>query len=211
MSLDPALLAQLQNPAVILFVAVEIDLPGYPLRLVDGAGFVSFGGNTYHGRDDTYGALGAIEAIGDGVANDAPTVKVNILPPTNTASADLCDPLAQGSAVSIWSGALDPVTGLAVGAPFLHFAGEVDVPTLSGDRGSRNLEYECTSVWARLFAATEGARLSDAFHQSVWPGELGMEYVTAVQRQLPWGADAPRSTAITDVAPAGLPYQLLNG
>jgi hypothetical protein len=32
---------------------------------------------------------------------------------------------------------------------------------------------------------------SDAFHQSVWPGELGYEHQTSAKRKVFWRADAP--------------------
>ena len=57
---------------------------------------------------------------------------------------------------------------------------------------------EAVSVWERLFDDGEGVRLTNAYHQSAWPGELGFEFVTAVQRQLPWGADTPRPSVIAD-------------
>ena len=33
----------------------------------------------------------------------------------------------------------------------------------------------------------EGRRLSDAFHQLVWPGEMGLAFVTDVETTVPWG------------------------
>jgi len=114
-------------------------------------------------------------------------------------SATLASAAAQFSAVTIWVGALDKVTGAVAADPHVLFVGEVDVPTLSGDAESRSLQYSVTSVFELLFEVDEGARLNNAFHQSVWPGELGFEYVSEVQRQLPWGAETARPAAVRDV------------
>ncbi|MFN3584831.1 hypothetical protein [Phenylobacterium sp.] len=205
-SLSPALDAHLARAQVTLFVAVEIVLPSATIRLLDGAGVLTFDSRTFTGRDPVYGVLGPIEPLTDGLDAEAPRVTISLLPPTNTAAATLAAPAAQGSAVSLWFGAVDTATGLVVDAPDLFFVGEVDVPTLRVGKGSRVLEYEVASVWERFFRNDEGARLTDAFHQSVYPGEKGLEFVTDVQRQLPWGADLPRPGAITDTRTGPLDY-----
>lgn len=202
-SLSTAFDSALQQPGVVLFVAVEILLPGYNLRLLDGAGVVTFDSKTFVGRDATYGALGAATDYGDGVDDEAPSLTLTVLPPTNAAMADLADPTAQGSQVSVWVGALDPATGMVIGDPDLAFIGETDVPTRKVSQGSAALELTIVSVFDRFFDQNEGERLNNGFHQSVWAGELGLEFVSAVQRQMPWGSDAPRPALVTDVIQVG--------
>lgn len=197
--LTPATAAAFGARAVLMFCAIEIDLPGGALRLLDGPGQVTFDGRTFLGEDPIYGTLGGVESVTDGIESDAPEITVTILPPTMTAAATLASAAAQFSAVTIWVGALDKVTGAVVADPHVLFVGEVDVPTLSGDAESRSLQYSVTSVFELLFEVDEGARLNNAFHQSVWPGELGFEYVSEVQRQLPWGAETARPAAVRDV------------
>lgn len=197
--LTPAMDTALAARSVLMFCAVEIVLPSYDLRLLSGPGQVTFGGRTFVGRDDTYGVLGGIEEIADSEDGEAPEINLTILPPTMTAAAVLASASAQFSAVTVWVGAMDLITGAVVPDPMVVFAGEVDVPTLSGDESARALQYSVTSVFELLFEVDEGANLNNAFHQSVWPGELGFEYVTEVQRQLPWGAETARPAAVRDV------------
>ena len=52
----------------------------------------------------------------------------------------LADPKAQGGQVSLWVGALDPITGLPVATPDLRFLGEIDVPTLVARPGRAQAE-----------------------------------------------------------------------
>lgn len=198
-ALSPGLDAALADVAVRIFIAVEIVLPGGPLRLLDGAGTLTFGGKTFAGRDPNYGTLGRISSINDGVDAEAPRIMLELMPPTMAAAAALASPTAQGSAVQIWFGAVEPATGLVIDEPDLSLVGEVDVPILRVGKGSRILEYEVSSVWERFFRNDEGARLTDAFHQSIRPGERGFAYVSDVLRQLPWGTDLPRPTVVTDV------------
>ena len=192
MALDPALDAELRRPVVTLFGAIELLLPHAAVRLLDGAGFVTFGGHTFTGRDETYGTIESVDAFSDGVDNEDPTLQVTLLPPSNTAAALLADPAAQGAQVSLWVGALNVRTGLPVADPELRFVGEVDVPTVVIDRNIRRLKLEVVSVFERFFSDDEGVRLSDAWHQSIWPGETGLAGVTSVQRKLPWGGTALR-------------------
>lgn len=191
--------AALSAPAALVFHALEIQLPGHNVRLLDGAGVATFSSMTFSGSDATYGTLAAIDTLSDGIEEQAPRLRITLLPPTTTAAADLASMDVQGSLVRLWFGAINPVTGLVVPDPDLWFAGALDVPTLSISEAGRTLEYEVASVWDRFFRHDEGARLNDAFHQSVWPGELGFEFVNEVQRQLPWGADTPRPGFVRDV------------
>lgn len=201
--LSPGLDTALAGAHVLLFVAVEIVLPGATIRLLDGPGNVQIFGNAYAGEDPTYGVLGPVEAISDGTDAEAPRISISLFPPTTAAAVTLAAGNAQGSAVNVYFGALNPATGLVVDDPDLIFVGEIDVPILRVAKGSRVLEYEVASVWDRFFRNDEGARLTDAFHQSIWPGERGFEYVTEVQRQLPWGVDGPRPSVIRDIPNLG--------
>jgi hypothetical protein len=190
----------LQQSAVLVFVALEIELPGHTIRLLDGAGSVTFDGKTFAGKDETYGVLGGVEPLNDGTDGETPVLTITLLPPTNTAAAELCDPALQGAPVSLWFGAIDPADGGVLGEPDLAFLGALDVPVLKVEASGRSLEIEVASVLERFFRDDEGARLTDAFHQKTRPGEKGFEFVTEVQRQLPWGSDQPRPNAVRDVS-----------
>jgi hypothetical protein len=199
-ALAPALAAALAAPSPTVFGAVEIALPGYDLRLLDGAGTVSFGGRTFVGRDPVYGTLAAIEDIGDGLADEAPAVGITLLPASDAAAASLAAPTMQGSPVAIWIGAIDRATGAVIPDPYPLFLGELDVPTLRSGANSRSLDYEVVSVAERFFDDDEGARLADGFHRSVWPGEAGFAFVTGVAETVYWGMDAPPSAIVAGAA-----------
>src|SRR3546814_5075359 len=57
---DPTLQAAFAAPAPWIFGAVEIVLPDYNLRLLDGASELTINGNLYKGEDATFGTLAAI-------------------------------------------------------------------------------------------------------------------------------------------------------
>jgi len=196
---DSAFLAgQFDPPSLLAFVAVEIALSVGFLRLVDGAGQVSFAGRTFLGRDLDFGVLAGLEPVTDGMGDQTPALNIGINPPTPDAAAILGGEDMQGRSVLLWVGTLNTFTGAVTPDPVLVFTGEVDQGVLNVGLGSRRLDLSCVSIWERLFDDAQGVRLSNAYHQSAWPGELGFEYVTAVQRQLPWGSDTPRPAVVSD-------------
>lgn len=190
-SLTVQLDAALSSPAPTIFGAISVDLPGRQINLLDGAASLTFNGRNYTGRDPVYGTLSAISNLTDGMGNEAPRLSITLLPASDAAAADLAGPDMQGSIVTIYFGAVERTTGQVVPNPHLLFVGELDVPFLTAGENMRELEYEVASIFERFFADDEGARLSDGFHQSIWPGEKGFAFQTGVPQGVYWGVEAP--------------------
>lgn len=190
----PAMEAELRKPFATVFGALKIELPGKTLCLIDGAGSLAFGGDTYTGMDSTFGTIQSVAPARDGVGDEAPTLSITLLPSDDAAAAEICSPTMQGSPVTLYLGAVDPETGGVIADPLAIFSGELDQPVLNVDKGARELDYECVSAFERLFSGDEGARLSDSFHKSIWPGEDGLSNVSGVQRNIYWGVDRPKGT-----------------
>lgn len=190
MSLTPQVTAALAQPAIGMFCAIRLTYPTFTLRLLDGAAVLSLNGETFVGYDETYGALIGLENITDGGSDQAPRARIVLNPPTNVALAALAAPDAQGSRVEIWEGVFNLATGLVIPDADLAFDGEIDQPVYSPK--SRNLTLDCNSSFEGFFSVQEGVRLTDSWHQSIWPGERGLEYQTALRTTLPWGAETAR-------------------
>lgn len=185
--LTPAMESALAADRVLIFGAVEINLPGgVNLRVLDGAGEIVWGGGTFLGRDPTYGVLAGIDPPEDGVGDQAPSMSLQFHPPSSAAAGTLAAPSMQGSRVRMWLGALS-ATGAVVADPYLLFDGELDVPALSVSKGTRVLDYEVVSGMERLFENEEGMRLADSFHKSIWPTEAGFAHVTGIVKTIVWG------------------------
>ncbi|MFT4076842.1 MAG: hypothetical protein QM647_15055 [Asticcacaulis sp.] len=201
MTLDATMKAALQSDVIGLFVAVEIVHPAGTIHLLDGAGFMVFGGKTFYGHVNGVGSLGTIDVSEDSTGgDDAPTLTIAILPSDATVAGLYAIPSAQGAAVSLWIGCFNPATGLVVGTPDLRFSGEVDtVQWVQADsEGSATaLTFEIVSAFERFFEVDDGARLGDSFHQSVWPGELGFQYYSDILDTIPWGTAGTRPALTT--------------
>lgn len=184
--LSPALATALGGDRPLVFGAVRIAMSGSVVRLLDGAGVLTIGGETYTGRDANWGVLDTIKGLGDSTADSAPLVSLGLLPSTTLALSTMLDPAIQGSSVLIMIGVANPATGTVIDT-YTLFSGQLDVASVTWGTNDRRVEFKCSSIAERLFAVEEGRRLSDAFHQSVWPGELGLAFVTGVENNVPWG------------------------
>jgi hypothetical protein len=197
----------LSQPLVPDFVAVEVVLPFYTLRLLDGASRVTFPVQnivtgvvedaTFVGEDATYGTLGGLESVSEGLGTSSPKLRFVIRTPTLTAAAQLNLPTNQGSPIRMWYGVVHPEYGNVIPSPEELFWGELDQPRFVGGRRARAVEYDVSSAMELLFAAEEGQRLTHAFLQSYAPGAMGLEYVVDVERQLPWGSDVARPPLVS--------------
>ncbi len=194
--LSPVLAAALRGDRPLLVGIVDIGLSGYDLLLVDGAAELMIGGRKAVGRDPVYGVLDTVKGLADAMGDQAPSVSLGLIPSTDVALAHLLDPAVQGSPVTISVGCVDPWTGLMIGT-YALFTGELDVPIVTWDANERRMEYKVTSIAERLFATEEGIRLSDAFHQAVWPGELGLAFVTDVETIVDWGMKVDNTVVYT--------------
>jgi hypothetical protein len=199
MALDPAMNVALKGAAPLVCLLIQLELQGYTIRSIDGTGQVVFNGETFAGDDPFYGVLEGVEPITEEIGTEAPRVRITYLPRSLAALADLTLPSNQGSPVSIWFGVVNPVTGLLIGTPELLFVGELDTADVDASETSTAITFDIASAWERLFEQSEGQRLNNSFHQSIYPGERGFEFVSLVQREEPWGYDGPRPNIVADV------------
>lgn len=200
--MTPEMRSRLSAPRVMIAGLLSIALPGHTIRLCDGSASVDFGGDIFTGKDALYGAIGTVEALGESVGDTVPAFEMTLLPPSLAAAAALCAPENQQAAVRVWLAVIDPDYGTVVSSPDLQFAGELDDAKYHVDRGSHVVQLSVASVWERLFEPDEGARLSDGFHQSIFPGEMGMANMTGTPLLRLWGpGDKPPAPYIVPQFP----------
>lgn len=204
--LSPALLSATQQPRVLIFGSVVFGFASGTVRLLDGSGEVIVGGVKFSGRDSTWGAIDTIKGLGDQSGDQAPVVTVGVIPSSTASVAALSDPSLQGTPVAIQIGSVDTATGLPIGDSYVLFLGQIDNSTVRWADHDRRVDIRCIAAAEKLFAIEEGLRLSDTFHQTVWPGELGMEFVTGVEDWVPWGqqVDFSKPQIRTDHLAAGV-------
>ncbi len=184
-----SLATALDEPVVLQFFAAKLELPGYTARFFMGRGQITLNGETYTGTGvpGEDGVFGSMEAIEGSVGNEAPRLRLTLAGLNNNLFLEARDYLAQGSRVSIYDCVIDRETLTPVADPELAFFGFLDTAEIEiGD--STAITLDVASAWEWLFFADDTARRTDRFHQIVWPGERGFQYVPDASRQLPWGA-----------------------
>ena len=212
---DPFLEAALSQQVFGMFIAVRLDLTstslGRVIRLLDGAAEITVSGETYTGIDADFGTIDTVDTISDGTGEEAPELVLSLLPNNATTSAVLTDPAMQGCGVRVILGAYDLSTGVPIGTPELKFMGQIDVPTLMLEKGSRKIELSIVSIFERLFENDDAVRASDGYHRSIWPGELGLAFMTGTDKNLYWGSKAPAGYGQRNYTPYMTPYMMARG
>ncbi|TCP30689.1 hypothetical protein [Sphingomonas sp. BK235] len=168
---------------------VEVFLPGYSLFHLVGAGELLWGNRKFVGKDPRFGVLVSASNIRDGVADEAPDWSLTFAPPGESAVEDLTEANVQGSRVNGYLGLVDRATGQLIPDPLQVFAGELDVARLRVGKSTRTVEWRCVSALERFHDTETGARLSDAFHKLVWPGETGLANMTGIEKTSYWGVE----------------------
>jgi len=188
---DATLKTAFEGAGVTTFTAVSIALSGGTIYLVSGGADITISAQLYSAHHATYGVLGNVEVISDGIDGQTTRATITMLPPTSAAIADLAAADEQDALVYVYQGAVNTATGASIGTVETLFRGELDYPSLSISEGGYVLTLECGTEEARLLERNEERKLVDSFHQACFPGELGLEKVTALVRKIYWRANAP--------------------
>lgn len=171
---------------------IKVELPAKTLRICDG-GFVIFENEVYESEDLDFGTLSAGESIAEGEGDQAPSASLSFIPNSNAALETLSHPSMQMSPVKITQVA---IVGGAVVASLLLFDGVIDTPILTISQQERHLEMSLISDTDRFFLIYEGNRMSQENHQRRWPGELGHNNMSGVERDVAWGTETrPRGSS----------------
>ncbi|MBB4154182.1 hypothetical protein GGQ80_002092 [Sphingomonas jinjuensis] len=191
--LTPAMSAALRQGLSPIAPLVEVELPGYTVRHLVGSGEIAWGEKVFVGLDQRFGALVAAGNLQDGVADEAPEWLLTFAPPSDVTAATLASSTAQGGRVSGWLAVVDRATGQLLPEPLQVFAGELDYARLRVGAGSRVIEWRCVSALEVFHDQEIGARLSDSWHQMVWPGETGLANMSGIEKTSYWGVEKPPS------------------
>ena len=191
--LTPQMAAALRDGRSPIVPLIEAVLPSHTIRLLAGSGEVMWGTKKFVGRDPMFGVLSAAGNLIDGEPDEAPDWDLTFAPPNEVSAAILADAMAQGGAVNGWLAVVDRATGTIIPEPIQVFAGELDVARLRAGRNSLTVEWRCVSALEKFHDPENGARLSDAWHKMIWPGETGLSNMSGIEKTSYWGVENPPS------------------
>lgn len=185
---------------------VRIDLPDATvIRLAEGAD-VRWSAETYLASDPDWGAIGSIEALGEGVGVEVPAMQLTLLPPSTAAAATLVQPGVQKARVRLWLAQWDMATGTVTDAGAALFDGFLDQATLTRGPGRFELALSVVAALEHLFELQIGNWLSPTFHKLVWPGETGEDHATGLSLPDAWGVEAPTPGYVGGAMPGKAPW-----
>ena len=154
-----------------------------PVHLWTGYGSLVYNSTTYLGLG-TLGTISPVEETTDLAARGI-TLKLSGVPTANVSLA-LTEEY-QGRECSILFGALSPTAGTLISSPVTVFAGRMDVMQIADDGQTAEIIMTAES---RLmdFKRPREVRYTDEEQQSLFAGDVGLEFVNDIQEKaIYWG------------------------
>jgi hypothetical protein len=152
------------------------------VRLWSGLGEISWNGESWSGAGALLG-LGSIDESGEVVAGGT-AVSLSGVPVDLVQMA--IEEARQGLPGRIWLGLLAE-DGSIIADPVQAFTGRLDVPEIKDDADTCTITISYESRLIDLTVARTW-RYTHESQQALYPGDLGFEYVTAIQdREITWG------------------------
>jgi len=185
--------------SITLAAVIEWQAPGGDVLLADG-GVVKFdpgsGELVFTGSDARFGTLAEADEFSIGVGDQAENGSLAFVPPASAASADWWRTDLENSRLRLWLGEVDPADGVTLTDAEILADWIVDTPSREQGNGQDILRLTFMTRDQKLFEIRQGNTCSDAFHQSVWPGERAFENCTDAQQYFAWGTGAPPTGAV---------------
>lgn len=192
--MTPEMIAALSQKRALVTGFFDFGFATGTRRLMLGSGEVDYDGNTYRGTDDTFGTIVGGEDVREDATGEAPNTSITIA----FAPAADKDEVAAASIqltpvrISLAALALDVDEHLiALPDPELMFDGYIDQAIIQLGEKKDEGDYTLISAFDFFFEDSEGQRLNDQTHQSIWPGETGLANVTGITRKVYWGTYGP--------------------
>ena len=180
--LSPDFAAALAERDLWPVIFFEGQFASGPVRLWSGLGEIGWAGESWLGAGALLG-LGSIEETSEVVAGGT-SVSLSGIPPSLVQMA--IAEARQGLPGRVWLGLLTP-EGAIIADPVLAFAGRLDVPEITDDAEACRITISYESRLIDL-NTPRSWRYTHESQQALHPGDLGFEYVSAIQdREVTWG------------------------
>lgn len=178
-AMTTALAAEVVRPALFF----EGGFFGGTVRIWTGAQSIVWNGSTWTGL----GHLVGLSKVQEGETIEAKSVTVTLSGvPASLVSAALGE-ARQGLPGKVWLGLLDADLAL-IADPVPMFSGRLDVPSITDGQETCTISISYESRLIDLNRPRE-VRYTHEMQQQLYPGDRGLEYVTAIQeKKITWGA-----------------------
>lgn len=180
--ITPAFAAALADQDLRPVIFFEGQFASGWVRIWSGLGSAQWNGQSWAGAGSLLG-LGPIEETGEVVAGGTAISLCGV--PLDLVQMAIAE-ARQGLPGRVWLGLLGE-DGSIIADPVQAFSGRLDVPEIKDDADSCTITISYESRLIDLTVARTW-RYTHESQQVLFPGDLGFEYVTAIQdREITWG------------------------
>lgn len=191
--LSAGMLSQIGSASVTPILFFYGEFASGNVRMWSGIGDLSWDSQTWLGA----GSLVQVSNIEESAEIKATGIVVTFNGiPADLLSLVLSD-VRQGALGKVWLGFL--ASGSVVATPWLIFEGRIDTPVISEDAESCSIAITYESRLIDL-SRPRSSRYTDQDQKREFPGDLGMEFVLALQdKDIPWGRAGNNLQAVEPV------------
>lgn len=162
------------KPSIRIFVAVAMDFSSGIVRVHDGVGDVTFGGNTYDG----VGRLGSIEAVDESVEIIAKPLTLTLSGVESGLLSSALTEVYQGRAVTVYLGFMNLDTGALIGTPETAWEGKMNQMSISAAAGTAAIKLTCEH---RLRREPIIARYTDQDQNLLFSGDRFFDLIPSIK------------------------------
>ena len=157
-----------------MFLAVALDFTSGMVRVHDGIGSISWGGNTYDG----IGTLGGVESVDESVEVIARPLSLTLSGVDTSLVSTAMTETYQNRTVTIYLGFLDEMTNTVVDTPEVSWEGRMNQMSISSSEGGAAIKLTCEH---RLRREMRIARYTNEDQQLLFSGDRFFDLVTSIK------------------------------
>jgi len=168
--------------SIVAVVMADLDFVSGMVRVHDGSGSLSFGGNTYSG----VGQFGGIDVIDENIDIVARGIKLTLSGVDSVFVTPTMTEVYQNRDVTLYLGFVNQATGALLDTPETIWEGRMNQMSFRIDKGVANIELTCEH---RLRREPRIARYSDEDQRVLFAGDRFFDLMFAIQGFVgKWGA-----------------------
>jgi len=160
--------------AIRMFIAVALDFTSGMVRVHDGIGSISWGGNTYDG----VGTLGGVEQVDESVEVIARPLSLTLSGVETSLVSTAMTETYQNRTVTIYLGFLDETTNTVIDTPEVSWEGRMNQMSISSSDGGAAIRLTCEH---RLRREMRIARYTNEDQQLLHSGDRFFDLVTSIK------------------------------
>lgn len=160
--------------AVTAVILADLDFSSGIVRVHDGSGTLSFGGNTYLG----VGTFASVDSIDENVDFVARGIKLTLSGVDSVFVTPTMDEVYQNRNVTLYFGFVDGSTGALIDTPETLWEGRMNQMQIKIDKGSAVIEMTCEH---RLRREPRIARFTDSDQKQAYPNDSFFDLLPSIR------------------------------